>query len=294
MGKRRTDLILEAAALADLGERDGLFSKRRVLEGIEVAEVEVRTPGAAARLGKPVGWYLTLELAALLRREEGAFGRCVGVLAGQLRRLLPREGTVLVACLGNRKITPDALGPLVYDRLLVTRHLVRAMPKHFGAMREVCAVETGVLATTGVESGELVRAMAAGVEPTCVLAVDALAAGSVDRLCATVQLSDSGISPGSGVGNRRWALNEETLGRKVVAVGVPTVVDALTLTTDILERAGRDVTDPEALRGKGESLFVTPRDIDEKVALCAKVVAYAIDLALQEGLTAGELAELVE
>lgn len=293
MGTRRSDLILEAAALADLGERDGLFSRRQVQEGIEVAEVEVRSSGAAARLGKPVGRYITLELGPVLRREEGAFGRTVGVLAGQIRRLVPREGTVLVACLGNRRVTPDALGALVGQRLLATRHLVGTMPELFGHLRRVCAVEPGVLGERGMESGELVCAAVERVKPGCVLAVDALAAGSMERLCATAQLSDGGIAPGSGVGNRRWALSEENLGVPVVALGVPTVVDAWTLTRDVLEQAGQRDLPPEGLAG-AEELFVTPRDIDEKVSLCAKVLAYAINLALQEGMTREELELLVE
>lgn len=294
MKTRRTDLAMEAASLLSLGEKDGIFSKKQVMEGVNVEEVEVRTREASEKLGKPRGRYITVELDNALGYESGGFQRCVRVVAHELKRLVPREGTVLVAGLGNRRVTPDALGPLVGERLLITRHLVRTLPEMFGDFRGVCGVETGVLAGTGVESGELVRAVVEKVKPVCVIAVDALAARDLSRLCRTLQLCDTGISPGSGVGNRRWALTEENLGVKVVGVGVPTVVDAATLTADILEEAGKGEMDPASLRGAGESLFVTPRDIDEKVALCGKILGYAINLALQEGLTMEEMERLVE
>ncbi len=145
-----------------------------------------------------------------------------------------------------------------------------------------------------MESGTLARAAAGEVRPEVVVAVDALASGSLGRLCATVQVSDTGISPGSGVGNHRQALDRDALGVPVVAVGVPTVVEAATLAQDLLAEAGREDLDPKTLGGQGERLFVTPRDIDVRVAECAKVIAYAINLALQPGLTVEDLEMLLE
>lgn len=156
----------------------------------------------------------------------------------------------------------------------------------------MAAVAAGVLGTTGVESAELVRGVVERVCPDCVIAVDALAARSMKRLCTAVQLSDAGIAPGSGVGNCRAALDKESLGVPVIAVGVPTVVDVNTLTRDVLEEAGRGDLEPEALEPGGA--FVTPRDIDQRVAECAKLIGYAIDLAVQRGLTLEDVEGLVE
>ena len=198
---------------------------------------------------------------------------------------MPEKAPVLVVGLGNRAITPDAVGPGAADHTLVTRHLIDAAPEQFGSFRPVAALAAGVLGTTGVESGELAQAVAGKVKPGCVLAVDALAARSLERICTTVQLSDTGIVPGSGVGNHRFALNAESLGVPVIALGVPTVVDGATLALDILEEAGRDDLDPAALRGAGGDLMVTPRDIDQRVKDMAKVIGFAIDLALHPHLT---------
>ena len=156
---------------------------------------------------------------------------------------------------------------------------------HTDSQDPVAALAAGVLGTTGMESGELVRAVAETLRPACVIAVDALASRSLHRVCTTVQLSDTGIVPGSGVGNHRYALDRETLGVPVIAVGVPTVVDGATLALDILEEAGRTDLDPAALRGIGGDLMVTPRDIDQRVKDMAKVIGYGIDLALHPGLT---------
>ena len=179
-------------------------------------------------------------------------------------------------------MTPDAVGPLAVDSVLVTRHLIAAMPKHFSGFRPVAVQRTGVLGTTGVESAEAVRGLVAEVQPALVIAVDALASRRVGRVCATVQLSDTGIIPGSGVGNHRSALNRETLGVPVFAVGIPTVVDAATLAADLMEEAGITDIDEEKLRTGQQNLMVTPRDIDQQVRDLAKVVGYGINWALQD------------
>lgn len=292
MLKRRTDLALEAAQLwqesaGEAGTLPGVESEESTREGYPVTTVRIRDEAGARALGKPVGTYVTLELDGLARREEDAFGRAARALAAELGALLGLApgAPALVVGLGNRAITPDAVGPGAADHTLVTRHLIDQAPEHFGDFRPVAALAAGVLGTTGVESGELAQAVAGKVQPGCVIAVDALAARSLDRICATVQLSDTGIVPGSGVGNHRFALNAETLGVPVIAVGVPTVVDGATLALDILEEAGRDDLDPAALRGVGGSLMVTPRDIDQRVKDMAKVIGFGIDLALHPRLS---------
>ena len=178
------------------------------------------------------------------------------------------------------------------EHIIVTRHLVERSPEHFGSFRPVSALAAGVLGTTGMESGELIAAVVERLRPACVVAVDALASRSVKRVGRTIQLSDTGIVPGSGVGNARKALNRETLGIPVIAVGVPTVVDAATLACDLLAEAGKGDFEPEALGG-AQGLIVTPRDVDAQVEDLAAVIGYVIDLALQPGLTVADIDLLV-
>lgn len=298
MLERRTDLAMEAAqGLQSAARTQGVLRAETVEEGVTVTTVEIATPQAAKVLGKPKGRYVTLDLGPVRRREAAGFQRACRILAAELAKMLPQgegkeEGPVLVAALGNRDITPDAVGPLAHGHLLVTRHLVDQLPEAFGGFRPVAAVAAGVLGDTGVESADLIRAVVEQVRPVCVVAIDALAAQSMKRLCTTVQLCDTGVAPGSGVGNSRAALNRETLGVPVIAVGVPTVVDAGTLARDVLEEAGKGELEPEALGTGG--LFVTPRDIDQRVAECAKLIGYAVSLALQPGLSQEDLEGLVE
>lgn len=296
MLKRRTDLALEAAArLAVSGSVPGVVCRETEREGVPLTIVEIKDEEGAQAAGRPIGRYVTLDLHPFQRREKEGFGRSVQALAGELQKLMPDdEGPVLVVSLGNRGVTPDALGPLVHEQLLVTRHLVEGEPESFGAFRPVAAIAPGVLGSTGVESCELSQAVAQRIKPRCVVAIDALTAQSVERLCATIQLSNSGIAPGSGVGNHRQALDEETFGVPVIAIGVPTVVDGATLALDILSEAGREDIDPKSLGGEGASLYLTPRDIDVRVRETAKIIAYAINLALQPGLTLEDLETLVE
>ena len=282
---RRTDLALEAQELwqESAGEQTqlkGVQARDSQREGYAVTTVRILDQEGAQALGKPAGTYVTLTVDGLARREEDAFGRAVRAVAAELTQLLAGlEGPVLVACLGKRAVTPDAVGPKVHDHLLITRHLVDQAPKHFGAFRPGASVAAGVLGTTGVESGELVGALTGRLKPVCIIAVDALASRSLDRLCRTIQLADTGIAPGSGVGNHRHALDRESLGVPVIAIGVPTVVDGATLAADLLGTA-----DLPPLGREGEML-VTPKDIDSQVNDLAKVIGYGITLALQPGLT---------
>lgn len=178
-------------------------------------------------------------------------------MAESLRPLLPERGPALVVGLGNRAVTPDLIGPLAVDHLLVTRHLVEQVPEHFGDLRPVAAAAPGVLASTGMESSLVAQALAQRLHPSCVIAVDALASRSLDRLCRTVQLSDAGVVPGSGVGNHRDPLDRDSLGIPVFTVGVPTVVDGTTLALDLLERSGKPTLNRADLPG-GQDFFVTP------------------------------------
>ncbi|MEG0755796.1 MAG: GPR endopeptidase [Oscillospiraceae bacterium] len=290
---RRTDLAVET--LTPHVTLSGVTTRTRSRNGFAVTEVEISAETAAEKLGKPQGRYITIDLAPLTTREPEAFHNACNALAAELSVLLslPKNAPVLVVGLGNPAITPDAVGPLALGKTLVTRHLVSQLPEHFGGFRPVSAA-AGVLGTTGMESCEVTAALVAKTAPAAVIVVDALASRSVSRLCNTLQIADTGITPGSGVGNHRGTLNRETLGVPVIAIGVPTVVDGGTLALDLLEEAGRGDLDPTSLGGIGGDLFVTPRDIDVRVADAAKVIGYGISLALNPHLTVEDIAGFLE
>ena len=286
----RTDLAVEAienhktaAALPHVRQSD------RTLEGFAVREVRILSEDAAREIGKPQGRYLTLELDALIRREEDAFPRACKALSTLLRELLPRpnDGPVLIAGLGNRMITPDAIGPQTADHVIATRHLVAQSPAIFADWRPVSALAPGVLGQTGVETGEVICGVLDRVRPAAVIAVDALAAGRLSRLLRTVQLADTGITPGAGVGNARAALNKETLGVPVIAVGVPTVVDGATLAHEISSQLGQPAC--EALDDLSQPVMITTRDIDREVADISRMIGYAVNMALHPHLSVADI-----
>ena len=287
MFAKRTDLALEARELwqESAGKTTrlaGVKATKRKQEGYPVTRVDILDQRGEEALGKPRGTYLTVDLTTFWQRREDFFQRAVRAVGAPLKELVPTEGPVLVVGLGNRAMTPDAVGPRAADHVLVTRHRISAMPRQFSGFRPVSVLRTGVLGTTGVESAESVRGLAAEVKPACVIAVDALASRRTGRVCAAVQLSDTGIIPGSGVGNHRSPLNAGTLGVPVIAIGVPTVVDSATLAADLLEESGVTDYDAEALQKSRQNLMVTPRDIDQQVRDLGKVIGYGINWALQD------------
>ena len=287
MFAKRTDLALEARELwQESTEKTtrlpGVKATKSREEGYPVTRVDILDRRGEEALGKPQGSYLTIDLTSFWQRKSDFFERAVRAVGAQLKAMLPAEGPALVVGLGNAAMTPDAIGPLAADNVLVTRHLIAAMPKHFSGFRPVAVFRAGVLGTTGVESAESVRGLVEQVKPSLVIAIDALAARRVNRMCATVQLTDTGIVPGSGVGNHRAALNRETLGVPVFSVGVPTVVDAATLAADLLEEAGIAELDETRLRHGRQPLMVTTQDVDQQVRDLSKVVGYGVNWALQD------------
>ena len=269
----RTDLAVEEHALWEhsAGEQTalpGVQASRRDVRGVGVHTVKILDDEGARQLHKPIGIYLTLETDPLRRREPSGFSRTVRVMAAELGKFLDNTRRTLVVGLGNAAVTPDAVGPLALRSLIVTRHLP-VLTQH-GGFCSVSALEPGVLGTTGMESAETVRAVVDATQPEQIVVIDALAAADPARICASIQLTDTGIVPGSGVGNSRAAFSRETLGAPVVAIGVPTVVDAQTLL-------------PEG-QTCAPGLIVTPRDIDARVRETAQVIGYALDLALHRGL----------
>ncbi len=296
MLSRRTDLALEAHDLhCAAAQKAPLGTKTETKEtlGYCVTSVTVDSDEAQHALGKPKGLYVTLDLARYWQRGEGAFRRAVLLLAAELKQLIAgcAEGKrALIVGLGNAAMTPDAIGPFAAQHVLVTRHLKNEAA--FSVFSSVSVLQPGVLGKTGVETAELVRGAVETVQPDVLIAIDALASARLARVCTTVQLSDTGIVPGSGVGNHRNALNIETLGVPVIAVGVPTVVDALTLSMDVLEEAGIKDFDMTALRSCTPGVMVTPRDIDAQVAELARIIGFGVNLALHPNLDFDLLCEL--
>ncbi len=270
----RTDLALEMRENSGSGELEGVRAGEWETRGFSITRVDILNEKGSEKLCKPTGSYITMSARALAERRPEAFNDGASTLAELIRGLLPSPGGLtLVAGLGNAAMTPDAVGPLAAEYIIATRHLKQSMPQEFEALSPVCAVRPGVLGSTGIESAEMLRSVCESVQPAQVIAIDALAAASLDRLCSTLQLSDAGIVPGSGVGNNRAALSEETLGVPVLAIGAPTVVDASAF------------SDEEAAKG----MFVTPRDIDSSVRSLAKLVGYAVNLALHDSLTVSDI-----
>ncbi len=306
----RTDLAAEARDFAP--EAAGVRMETQGDDIVSVTRVFIDSEEGARALGKPAGEYVTLEAPGLLERDPDVFARVAGELAAALRSMLEKKrvGTgdvVMVVGLGNRAVTPDSLGPKVVERTLVTRHLGELLPDApERGLRPVCAFAPGVLGVTGMETGEMVRGVSGRVRPGLVIAVDALASRSTERLSTTIQLADTGIHPGSGIGSRRTGLDEAALGVPVIAVGVPLVVHASTLSRDavslLIRRTGGAKTEEEedellaivdeVVSEKIGPLVVTPKDIDAIVADRAALVARGINLALH-ALEPSEIEELM-
>ena len=293
---KRTDLAVEAQEIwresaEKQTELKGVRSREKEENGYKITTVEILDDAGEKALGKPVGTYVTIQIDKLIRREDNAFTLGAQTLGAQIADMLKlnEEDSVLVVGLGNEAITPDAIGPKTAKNTMVTRHLVEKMPEMFGSMRRVSVLISGVLGTTGIESAELIKAVAQKLQPDRVLVVDALASRKLARICTTVQLADTGIIPGSGVGNKRAAINKETLGIPVTAIGVPTVVDAATLTADLAELAGVKDLSAEDISKHGEMMIVTPREIDANVGDISKLVGYGINMALHKDISIDDI-----
>jgi len=238
----KTDLVLEAHEIllqtSELPELEGVQTEYQSLEGIDISVTNILTPTAAEKIGKAPGRYITIEAAGLREKNDELEKRLIEVLGRELQKLMNinNDTTVLVVGLGNWNVTPDSLGPSVVEKIFVTRHLKAMYPDKIGpGFRNVCAIAPGVLGLTGIESGDIIFGIVQRLKPDIVIAIDALAARSMRRLNTTIQISDTGIYPGSGVGNKQQGITRESLGVPVIAIGVPTVVDAATLTSDVLD-----------------------------------------------------------
>lgn len=310
--EKRTDLAVEAHQIyaedqkvdAVRGVDINEFKKDRV----KVTRVNIRTDEGSRALKKPVGDYVTLEIPEYVHETQEHFDMITRTFSEELKRMMPKrnkDSVTLVVGLGNRNITADALGPKVVDGLLVTRHLFDLMPEDIeDGVVPVCALSPGVLGITGIETNEIIKGVVQRVKPDVIIAIDALASRSISRVMTTIQLSNTGIKPGAGVGNERGGLDEETLGVPVIAVGVPTVVDAATMANDTIDMVIENIsahTDKdtsfykmlqnidkkekyhlidEVLKKSFVNLVVTPKEVDEIIDDLAEIISDGINVCM--------------
>lgn len=315
----RTDLALEQKERfeSDNVEIPGVVLEEYYDEKREITttKVMIETENGAKMMGRPVGNYITLEAPDLAVPDEDYHREISIEISKILKELIPKEKEeyrVLVVGLGNRLVTPDALGPKVADHLVVTRHIVKEYGKYAMGSEKVhmvSAIVPGVMGQTGMETLEIVKGIVEETKPDFAIAVDALAARNTKRLNRTIQIADTGINPGSGVGNHRNALTEETLGIPVIAIGVPTVVDAATIVNDTMENLLAALETSEMLKGVGvvlqgynatekyelikelispnlNGLFVTPKDIDDTIQRISYTISEALNILFANGTCA--------
>lgn len=290
----RTDLALEKQeALEDASPR-GVLHAVKDENGVRVTTICIRNEKGEQALGKPKGTYVTLETPTPLS-DKMLLSSLRRALSAELCKLLPQSGAVLVAGLGNESITPDALGPRAAKHLFATRHINGEIARvsGFDDLRPVAALAPGVLGQTGIETAEILESVVRGISPAAVIVIDALSSRRLSRLGTTVQLTDTGLSPGSGVGNKRAEISLRTLGVPVIAIGVPTVVDGATLIADWLDSYGIDPR-MEPQFSRESFMMVTPKEVDLLINRAAFVVAMGINCALQPTLSEQELLELVK
>ncbi|MGM9933716.1 GPR endopeptidase [uncultured Clostridium sp.] len=313
----RTDLAIEAKEIYSQKHKnekdiDGIEVINEVDNDIRVTTVKVKDENGSQKIGKPKGDYVTIDIPDFTAYDGETMDRVSQVVAEILGRMveIDVEKTVLVVGLGNWKVTPDALGPKVTEGIMVTRHLKTVMPEVMDdSVRPVCSIAPGVLGITGVETVEIIKGTVERVKPELVICIDALAARRVERVNTTIQINDTGISPGAGVGNNRKQINEENLGVKVIAIGVPTVVDAVTIANDTIDMvvdslmnnssSGNDfykmlssldkneksalIREVLASKALGE-MIVTPKDVDLIINSLAKIISNGINMAVQPNM----------
>lgn len=311
----RTDLALETQEKMQEEhiELKGVqFLEEKIDKSLTVSTVIIETENGAKSMGKPKGTYITMEALDMDENDENYHREISVQLAKIIRRLVKvekEEMSVLVVGLGNREVTPDALGPRVVDNLFITRHIINEYGKYAfgeGKVNRISSIVPGVMAQTGMESVEIIKGIIEETKPDLVVAVDALAARSTKRLNRTIQVTDTGINPGSGVGNHRHGLNEKSLGVPVISIGVPTVVDAATIVNDTMYNLVTALTQSEAFQTVGDSLqelndaekyelirellspnlnamFVTPKDIDESIKRLSFTISESLNIAFAEG-----------
>lgn len=315
----RTDLALEAKELykeENKKDAEGVIVDEFEEEGTKITKVSILNDDAAEKMGKPKGTYITLDIPEFTAYDGGLMDDVSKALGKTLKKLIniKNDELALVVGLGNRKVTPDALGPKVTEGIMVTRHLKSVMPDVIDdSVIPVAAIAPGVLGITGVETGEIIKGLVEKIKPDVVVCIDALAARKIERVNRTIQVSDTGISPGAGVGNHRMKINEESLGVKVIAIGVPTVVDAATIANDTIDlvlddlikqsetgkdfynmlkkvdRQEKNMLIREILNPYAGDLVVTPKEVDLMIDSLSKIISNGINIALQPNLTVEDI-----
>lgn len=308
MNNVRTDLAIEAAALfnksdSDIGKLDGVEVIKERVESITVTHVKITNENGEETIGKKIGNYITIESPKIRENDDETFKLTARLLSENLKKLLSlkENSTVLAVGLGNWNVTPDALGPKVIGKLTVTRHFAEYNDGFAASKYSLCAISPGVLGITGIETSEIIKGITEKINPDVVIAIDALASRKTERISTTIQLADTGITPGSGIGNKRKGLNFEYLGVPVIAIGVPTVVDAATIANDSVELFLNQTTavspildnNPnytdenlrytlvkELLTPYVGNLIVTPKEIDSIIDEVSKIIASGINRAV--------------
>lgn len=284
----RTDLAMEAneyISNQNQSPTDGIIcSQGASCKGVDTDIVEVTTSDAADLLGKEMGKYITFSSSAIYNRDPDLFegiSKCIATAMKDMLSNADKARGVLVVGLGNRYMTADSLGPKVIEKTMVTRHIIQTMPNKVDKrLMPVSAIAPGVMGITGIETTEVVEALVEKIQPGAIIAIDSLSAMSTSRICSTIQVADTGISPGSGVGNKASALNKETLGIPVIAIGAPTVVYASTIARELTEC---NVLDKEKLK-ELNNMIVTPKEIDVAINDIANIISMAINLLIHSGI----------
>ncbi len=284
----RTDLALERRELVT-EDCKGVECEEYTKGNVKITRIKVLNEQGVEAVGKPIGTYITVE-GELFSNELPSDDNRRNAVAEEIKHLLPKDGTILVAGLGNSDITPDALGPKTVSGILATRHIDKELAESLGlgGLRSVSAISPGVLGKTGIETAEIINGIVNRVNPSAVIVIDALASRRLSRLGTTIQICDSGISPGSGVGNSRSEISQKTVGIPVIAIGVPTVVDASTLAEDIMQIKGENTPPADSV-----GMMVTPREIDTVIDRAAGVLSMAINCALHPKISPEDLTALI-
>lgn len=284
--EKRTDLAVEARELAG-NDIQGVDYSVETENGMEISRLYVKNHQASVKLKKERGTYITIDVPAMTDNFLSDDER-IKTISGEIKRLIPVNGLVLVCGLGNIDITPDALGPKTVSRVLATRHIKGEIAKSTGLdkLRPVAVLTPGVTGSTGIETFEFIQSIVKKVRPTALIVIDALASRRISRLGCTLQISDTGIAPGAGVQNHRKKINEETVGIPVIALGVPTVVDAVTLVSDLLdvddEKTSRQLS--EMLSPDNRKMVVTPKEIDLLIDRASRLLSLSLNVALQNDI----------
>ena len=283
----RPDLALEKRELLGREEPEGVESEESDQGGVKFTKIRVINEKGSEALGKPIGTYITAEIPELMKNPV-TDEDMIEAIAAQLRSLLPNEGSILAVGLGNTRITPDAVGPKSVSMVLATRHIGKELSDEIGLgeLRSVAGFVPGVLGRTGLEAAESVKGLVGAVSPSAIIVVDALAARKLSRLGTTIQISDIGIIPGSGVGNARKEITERSVGVPVISVGIPTVVDVGTLVADL---TGSNSEIPSESR----DMIITPREIDIVIERASELIGMSINKALQPDISVDEMMMLV-